>query len=147
LVRTRFFGKGHPLSGLDPARLDRDVPAYAGRGRVRPVGQRGGLAAEDPALRGREPIAVRRARLARGAAGRAAACGPGAAARRGPAARPEPAAGPDPGGRPGAAEGADRPDGANDTEAQSRWPRPPPAPATTSTRGGASSRSSPGGGS
>lgn len=35
LVRTRFFGKGHPLSGLDPAMLGRNVPAYAGRGRVR----------------------------------------------------------------------------------------------------------------
>ena len=35
LARTRFFGKGHPLSGLDPAMLGRSVPAYAGRGRVR----------------------------------------------------------------------------------------------------------------
>lgn len=35
LARTRFFGKGHPLSGLDPAMLGRSVPVYAGRGRVR----------------------------------------------------------------------------------------------------------------
>uniref|UniRef100_UPI001C3CA4B8 hypothetical protein n=1 Tax=Picosynechococcus sp. (strain ATCC 27264 / PCC 7002 / PR-6) TaxID=32049 RepID=UPI001C3CA4B8 len=41
LVRTRFFGKGHPWSGLDPVRLDRDVPAYAGRGRVRLGEERG----------------------------------------------------------------------------------------------------------
>ncbi len=30
LARTRFFGKGHPMSGLDPAMLGRSVPAYAG---------------------------------------------------------------------------------------------------------------------
>ena len=120
LVRTRFFGKGHPLSGLDPARLDRDVPAYAGRGRVRPVGQRGGLAAEDPALGGREPIAVRRARLEREAAARAAADGPGSADGPEPEDGPEPTDGPDPAGGPGSAEGADGPDGADDTEEQSR---------------------------
>ena len=33
LVRTNFFGKGHPLSGLDPAYLGRKVPAYQGRGK------------------------------------------------------------------------------------------------------------------
>ena len=74
LVRTRFFGKGHPWSGLDPARLDRDVPAYAGRGRVRlgdergrgaRSGRAGRRAEEDDAVREREPIAVRRAREAR----------------------------------------------------------------------------------
>ena len=69
LVRTRFFGKGHPWSGLDPARLDRDVPAYAGRGRVRlgeecgRGGRRSARAEEEAAER--EPIAVRRAREAR----------------------------------------------------------------------------------
>src|SRR5699024_550978 len=41
LVRSRFFGKGHPLSGLDPALLGRQVPAYAGRGRLRPAAERG----------------------------------------------------------------------------------------------------------
>ena len=69
LVRTRFFGKGHPWSGLDPARLDRDVPAYAGRGRVRLGEERGrggrrSARAEEEAAE-REPIAVRRAREAR----------------------------------------------------------------------------------
>ncbi|PMC75731.1 protein translocase subunit SecD [Brachybacterium sp. UMB0905] len=73
LVRTRFFGKGHPLSGLDPATMGRNVPAYAGRGRVRSVAERGGgeerrrgrrrgAASAEPA---REPLAVRRAREAR----------------------------------------------------------------------------------
>ena len=71
LVRTRFFGKGHPWSGLDPERLDRDVPAYAGRGRVRVAGERGrrGRSEQEEV---REPIAVRRARLEREAAERAA---------------------------------------------------------------------------
>jgi preprotein translocase subunit SecD len=71
LVRSRFFGKGHPLSGLDPAHLDRDVPAYAGRGRVRLAGERGrrGGGVEET----REPLAVRRAREEREAAERAAA--------------------------------------------------------------------------
>ena len=67
LVRTRFFGKGHPWSGLDPAYLDRDVPAYAGRGRVRIAAERG-RGGDDTEVR--EPIAVRRARLAREAAER-----------------------------------------------------------------------------
>lgn len=34
IARTKFFGGGHPLSGLDPHRLGVDVPRYAGRGRV-----------------------------------------------------------------------------------------------------------------
>ncbi|MEP7763957.1 protein translocase subunit SecD [Sanguibacter sp. 25GB23B1] len=39
LARTRFFGKGHPASGLDPRQLGVDSPRYAGRGRVvRPAG-------------------------------------------------------------------------------------------------------------
>ncbi|GAB4096350.1 protein translocase subunit SecD [Brachybacterium horti] len=53
LARTRFFGKGHPMSGLDPAVLGRSVPAYAGRGRLRDAEER------------RETIAERKARLAR----------------------------------------------------------------------------------
>lgn len=40
LVQTRFFGKGHPLSGLDPNTLGRNLPAYAGRGRVRTESER-----------------------------------------------------------------------------------------------------------
>jgi len=70
LVRSRFFGKGHPLSGLDPALLGRQVPAYAGRGRVRPAAERGARDGADEEVR--EPIAVRRARLEREAAERAA---------------------------------------------------------------------------
>jgi preprotein translocase subunit SecD len=63
LVRTRFFGKGHPLSGLDPAQLGRKVPAYAGRGRVRSAAERGDVhGAEAPE---RETLAQRKARLAR----------------------------------------------------------------------------------
>ncbi|MGP9539980.1 protein translocase subunit SecD [Brachybacterium sp. AOP43-C2-M15] len=72
LVRTRFFGKGHPWSGLDPARLDREVPAYAGRGRVRSTAERGRRGGDTEEER-REPIAVRRARLEREAAERAEA--------------------------------------------------------------------------
>ena len=53
IARTRFFGKGHPMSGLDPAVLGRSVPAYAGRGRLRDAEER------------RETIAERKARLAR----------------------------------------------------------------------------------
>ncbi|ADX73188.1 protein translocase subunit SecD [Pseudarthrobacter phenanthrenivorans] len=34
LARTRFFGEGHPLSGLDPKRLGA-VPLYRGAGRIR----------------------------------------------------------------------------------------------------------------
>ena len=34
LARTRFFGEGHKLSGLDPKRLG-VVPFYRGAGRVR----------------------------------------------------------------------------------------------------------------
>ncbi len=73
LVTTRFFGKGHPWSGLDPARLDRDVPAYAGRGRVRAGAERGRRGRGDDEEEVREPLAVRRARLEREAAEREAA--------------------------------------------------------------------------
>ncbi|AXK44937.1 protein translocase subunit SecD [Brachybacterium saurashtrense] len=89
LVRTRFFGKGHPLSGLDPAALGRDVPAYAGRGRVRSAAQRGRGDVEDVEETEREPIAVRRARMRREAAEREAAhredAGDEAAEREAPA--------------------------------------------------------------
>ncbi|MFC7457778.1 protein translocase subunit SecD [Brachybacterium sp. GCM10030267] len=69
LVRTRFFGKGHPWSGLDPAVLGRSVPAYAGRGRLRSSG--GDEDEEEP----REPLAARKARLAREAAERDGSAG------------------------------------------------------------------------
>lgn len=35
LVRTKFFGNGHRLSGLDPVHLGSKVPIYRGRGRLR----------------------------------------------------------------------------------------------------------------
>ncbi len=63
LVRTRFFGKGHPLSGLDPAALGRSVPAYAGRGRVRTTAERRGRKGSEQPVR--ETLAERKARLAR----------------------------------------------------------------------------------
>lgn len=34
LARTKFFGNGHPASGLDPERLGARTATYAGRGRV-----------------------------------------------------------------------------------------------------------------
>ena len=34
LARTKFFGGGHPASGLDPQRLGAKTATYAGRGRV-----------------------------------------------------------------------------------------------------------------
>jgi preprotein translocase subunit SecD len=37
IARTRFFGEGHSLSGLDPRRLGARGPHYAGRGRVAPA--------------------------------------------------------------------------------------------------------------
>ena len=37
LARTRFFGDGHPASGLDPRQLGREA-IYKGRGRVRTTG-------------------------------------------------------------------------------------------------------------
>ncbi|MGO1389611.1 MAG: protein translocase subunit SecD [Brachybacterium alimentarium] len=66
LVRTRFFGKGHPWSGLDPAMLGRSVPSYAGRGRFRSLAERG----DEDEETAREPLAARKARLAREAAER-----------------------------------------------------------------------------
>ena len=40
LVRTKFFGGGHRLSGLDPVHLGANVAAYAGRGKTRSVPER-----------------------------------------------------------------------------------------------------------
>lgn len=73
LGRTNFFGKGHPASGLDPALLGRDVPAYAGRARFRSSEERGkGRKAKGSdrgaAGVGTETLAERKARLAREAA-------------------------------------------------------------------------------
>jgi preprotein translocase subunit SecD len=64
LVRTQFFGKGHPASGLDPVQLGRSLPAYAGRGRVRSSAERRSrVGGEEPPVR--ESLAARKARLAR----------------------------------------------------------------------------------
>ncbi|MBB2921832.1 protein translocase subunit SecD [Cellulomonas cellasea] len=41
LARTKFFGEGHPLSGLDRRRLGGTAPRYAGRGRVVSAGNAG----------------------------------------------------------------------------------------------------------
>ena len=106
LVRTRFFGKGHPWSGLDPARLDRDVPAYAGRGRVRLAGERTGRGRGSAEEETREPIAVRRARLEREAAEQTAPADDGQSVPDEPR-----QASPDP---------EDRPVAGDDTEEQSR---------------------------
>jgi preprotein translocase subunit SecD len=55
LARTRFFGQGHKLSGLDPARLGRRSPWRGGeRPAARPGGvQPGGAQASAPAIRPR----------------------------------------------------------------------------------------------
>jgi preprotein translocase subunit SecD len=55
LARTRFFGQGHKLSGLDPARLGRRSPwRGGGRPAARPGGvQPGGAQASAPAIRPR----------------------------------------------------------------------------------------------
>lgn len=67
LSRTRFFGGGHPWSGLDPRRLGVTGPRYVGRGKVVQPGERASAAQEDepaPAFGGGTPtmtIAERRA--------------------------------------------------------------------------------------
>lgn len=38
LTKTRFFGNGHRMSGLDPVHLGRSVAVYRGRGEIRPRG-------------------------------------------------------------------------------------------------------------
>ncbi|MCT1865936.1 protein translocase subunit SecD [Dermabacter sp. p3-SID358] len=73
LGRTNFFGKGHPASGLDPALLGRNVPAYAGRARFRSPDERGKSrkkkgSGKGSASVGTETLAERKARLAREAA-------------------------------------------------------------------------------
>ncbi len=73
LGRTNFFGKGHPASGLDPAMLGRNVPAYAGRARFRSPNERRKVtkkkgSAQGQASVGTETLAERKARLAREAA-------------------------------------------------------------------------------
>ena len=73
LARTKFFGEGHALSGLDPRRLGVDRPRYVGRGKVTqpglPRAGRGSSAAESDDLvsPGDRPltIAERRAAAAR----------------------------------------------------------------------------------
>jgi preprotein translocase subunit SecD len=52
LARTKFFGQGHKLSGLDPARLGRRSPWRGGRRpAARPGGvQPGGAQASAPAI-------------------------------------------------------------------------------------------------
>ncbi|UNX53276.1 protein translocase subunit SecD [Georgenia sp. TF02-10] len=47
LIRTKFFGQGHRLSGLDPARLGASSATYRGRGRFGPP-RRPATAAEEP---------------------------------------------------------------------------------------------------
>lgn len=49
LARTKFFGGGHPASGLDPARLGARQAAYAGRGRVTIADRRRAAAQEETA--------------------------------------------------------------------------------------------------
>ncbi|MGW6130613.1 protein translocase subunit SecD [Cellulomonas sp. NPDC055163] len=48
LARTRFFGEGHPLSGLDRRRLGGTEPRYVGRGRVVHAGNAGTSSLESP---------------------------------------------------------------------------------------------------
>lgn len=47
LVRTRFFGQGHRLSGLSPASLGATSATYQGRGRFRPRPAAGPVVADD----------------------------------------------------------------------------------------------------
>ncbi len=48
LARTKFFGEGHPLSGLDRRRLGGTAPRYAGRGRVVSAGNAGTTSLDSP---------------------------------------------------------------------------------------------------
>lgn len=98
LVRSRFFGKGHPMSGLDPAQLGRQVPAYAGRGRVRSAAERGPVDGADDESPVRETLAQRKARLAREAREGTAT---GERTRKGSSAD----TGPDPGGADSGSQG------------------------------------------
>lgn len=47
LAKTKFFGQGHPLSGLDPRRLGVGGTRYVGRGKVVQAGERASKAEEE----------------------------------------------------------------------------------------------------
>jgi len=53
LARTKFFGNGHPLSGLDPARLGARAPWRGAKARVaaRPAAGGAASAAATPRAR------------------------------------------------------------------------------------------------
>ncbi|TQL04242.1 protein translocase subunit SecD [Cellulomonas sp. SLBN-39] len=53
LAKTRFFGDGHPASGLDPRRLGVDSARYVGRGRVVAPGEKAARTGRRP-----EPVAA-----------------------------------------------------------------------------------------
>lgn len=73
LIRTRFFGEGHKLSGLDPEHLGaKNSLVYAGRGRVVVRGESGATKDKDDEAGGGLSIAERR-RAARLAAAKAEA--------------------------------------------------------------------------
>ncbi|QHT55865.1 protein translocase subunit SecD [Cellulomonas sp. H30R-01] len=72
IARTKFFGDGHPASGLDPRRLGVDTVRYAGRGRVVSPSTTGKSAKKDG---DRVPVGV-------GTSGAAATSGPTIAERR-----------------------------------------------------------------
>ncbi|MDC7120826.1 protein translocase subunit SecD [Cellulomonas fimi] len=90
IARTRFFGDGHPLSGLDPRRLGVDTARYAGRGRVVTPTTSGKAAKKDGdrvpvgvgtgggATTSSGPTIAERRAAARAAAGDAATAPPGA---------------------------------------------------------------------
>lgn len=72
IARTKFFGDGHPASGLDPRRLGVDTVRYAGRGRVVSSSTTGKSAKKDG---DRVPVGV-------GTSSAAATSGPTIAERR-----------------------------------------------------------------
>ncbi|WP_273654631.1 protein translocase subunit SecD [Cellulomonas fimi] len=72
IARTKFFGDGHPASGLDPRRLGVDTVRYAGRGRVVSPSTTGKSAKKDG---DRVPVGV-------GTSSAAATSGPTIAERR-----------------------------------------------------------------
>src|SRR5690606_4013542 len=63
LIRTRFFGEGHRLSGLNPESIGAKPAPYRGRGRVEPTARpRARTQPSDPQPPGeRQTIAQRRA--------------------------------------------------------------------------------------
>lgn len=69
LIRTRFFGQGHPLSGLDPEHLGaKSGLVYAGRGRVAVRAPLAQAAGEDALPEGEGSSIAQRRRAARLAA-------------------------------------------------------------------------------